>query len=103
VAAVRGPRARAALIPWPGFDVDHPSRVGAACRHIGQLLADGGWHRWTGIETPVAADHDLKPKTVYNLLHGMAKMGGIERRGRYRRRHDGRKVRLAAHGGSAAV
>jgi hypothetical protein len=89
-------RMSATLIPWPGFDVDHPSRVAAACRRIGELLADGDWHRWSDIVTPVAADHDLQPTTVKNLLRGMVKLGGIERRGRYQRRHDGRKIRLAA-------
>lgn len=87
----------AALTPWPGFDPDHPSRVAAACRHIGELLADGDWHRWKSIVTPVAADHDLQPATVSNLLRGMARMGGIERRGRYRRRHDAHEIRIASH------
>jgi hypothetical protein len=87
----------AALIPWPGFDLAHPSRVGAACRHINQVLADGDWHRWTDIVTPVAADHRLQRATVNNLLRGMVKVGGLERRGRYRRRHDARRIRLADH------
>jgi hypothetical protein len=87
----------AAPIPWPGFDIDHPSRVGAACRQINELLADGDWHPWKSIQTPVAADHDLKPATVYNLLYGMVKVGGIERTGRCGRRgrRDHRRVRLA--------
>jgi DNA-binding IclR family transcriptional regulator len=88
----------AALIPWPGFDVNHPSRVGAACRQINELLADGDWHPWKSIQTPVAADHNLQPATVYNLLQGMIRTGGIERTGHYNRRYrrDHRKVRLAA-------
>jgi hypothetical protein len=88
----------AVLIPWPGFDVNHPSRVGAACRQINELLADGDWHCWKSLQTLVAADHDLQPATVRNLLYGMIRTGGIERTGHYynrRYRRDHRKVRLA--------
>jgi hypothetical protein len=87
-------------IPWPGFDINHPSRVGAACRQINELLTDGDWHAWKSIQTLVAADHDLQPATVRNLLYGMVRTGGIERAGQYNRRfrRDHRKVRLAAGG-----
>jgi hypothetical protein len=95
-ACDRGP-----LIPWPGFDVNHPSRVGAACRQINELLTDGDWQPWKSIQTLVAADHDLQPATVRNLLYGMVKVGGIERAGQYNRRfrRDHRKVRLAIGAG----
>ena len=73
-----------------------PSRVAAACRQVGDLLTDGDWHAWRDIVAIAATAHQLQPKTVDNLIRGMIGTGCLERRGRYRYRHDARRIRLAA-------
>ena len=80
-------------IPWPGFDIDHDSCVARAVRRIGEILADGQWHRWTDIVAPVCAEFGLKPKTVDLLLYKMAQTGGVERN--RCRRADRRMVKAA--------
>jgi hypothetical protein len=84
-------------LPWIGFDPHHPSRLAAACRHIGQLLSDGSWHAWYDIVTPIATAYELKTNSVNNLLFGMVSTGAIERKGEYdrRARRDHRMVRMA--------
>jgi hypothetical protein len=89
-------------LPWEGFDIDHPSRVGAAVREIGDRLADGCWHSWTDTLSGIAERHGLQVKTVDLRLRGMIELGHVQRRGtctrdRQRRRvtKDTRAVRLA--------
>jgi hypothetical protein len=84
------------LIPWDGFDLDYPSKIAPACRQIAEMLNDGEWHQWSETTGAVTVEHELKPKTVCNLLHGMVKTGGIERRGNYDHSGDKREARVKA-------
>jgi hypothetical protein len=83
------------LIPWDGFDANYPGKIAPACHRIAEMLSDSGWHLWSSITAALAEEFDLQPKTTCNLLHGMVKTGGIERRGTWSRQKDGREARLA--------
>jgi hypothetical protein len=84
-------------VPWMGFDLNHPSRLAAAVRLIGELLRDGGWHPWRQVVDDTAARFpDLKHKTINTLIRNMVRTGTVERKGKYnpRFRSDHRMVRL---------
>jgi hypothetical protein len=74
------------LIPWEGFNPDHPGRLAPGCRQIAELLNDNDWRPWSAIVDTVAEALDLTPKTVDNLLCGMVRLGSIKRRGNHRSR-----------------
>lgn len=88
-------RTDAKPIPWEGFDYEYPGKVAPACREIVNILSDGNWHRWSEITKVIGNQYELQAKTVCNLLHGMVKTRGIERRGVYQRGVDRREARLA--------
>lgn len=88
-------------LPWNSFDATHPSKVGEAVRQIGGIVSDGDWHAWHAVVTEVGSSTGLLPKTVSNLINGMVRTGGLERRGEYNQRakrdrtFDKREVRIS--------
>lgn len=103
-----GRAAGVAPVPWIGFDVNHPSRLGAAVRLIGELLSHGAWHPWRAlVDEAAAAFPDLKRKTIDQLVYGMVRTRTVERKGKYNRRlrRDHRMVRLpqVVHGSARPI